>query len=144
MQLDAYLARIGYAGALRPDLATLCALHRAHLLAIPYESLDMHLGRRLTLDLAQIFAKLVDARRGGWCCGSSLPWICLRSPRSGRTSGVGTWRGQVAEKSPLRTTLVSSGLTRMGGSGVALTRGSACRRGRTRRSARHRAGWRPR
>jgi N-hydroxyarylamine O-acetyltransferase len=67
MQLDAYLARIGYAGALRPDLATLCALHRAHLLAIPYENLDIHLGRRLTLDLPQIFAKLVDERRGGWC-----------------------------------------------------------------------------
>ncbi|NNJ12859.1 acetyltransferase [Chloroflexales bacterium ZM16-3] len=67
MQLDAYLTRIGYTGALRPDLATLCALHRAHLLAIPYENLDIHLGRRLTLDLPQIFAKLVDARRGGWC-----------------------------------------------------------------------------
>jgi N-hydroxyarylamine O-acetyltransferase len=67
MQLDAYLARIGYTGTLRPDLATLRALHRAHLLAIPYENLDIHLDRRLTLDLPQIFAKLVGARRGGWC-----------------------------------------------------------------------------
>lgn len=67
MQLDAYLARIGYTDTLRPDLATLRALHRAHLLAIPYENLDIHLGRRLTLDLPQIFAKLVVGRRGGWC-----------------------------------------------------------------------------
>jgi N-hydroxyarylamine O-acetyltransferase len=66
-QLDAYLERIGYAGPLRPDLETLRALHRAHLLAIPYENLDIHLGRRLTLDEGQIVAKLVGARRGGWC-----------------------------------------------------------------------------
>jgi N-hydroxyarylamine O-acetyltransferase len=67
MQLAAYLDRIGYAGPLQPDFETLRALHRAHLLAIPYENLDIHLGRRLTLDEAQIFAKLVSGRRGGWC-----------------------------------------------------------------------------
>lgn len=67
MHLAAYLDRIGNAGPLRPDFETLRALHRAHLLAIPYENLDIHLGRRLTLDEAQIFAKLVSARRGGWC-----------------------------------------------------------------------------
>jgi len=67
MKLDAYLRRIHYTGAHTVSEATLCALHRAHLLAIPYENLDIHLGRRLTLDLAQIYHKLVEEERGGWC-----------------------------------------------------------------------------
>ena len=67
LALDRYLERIGYTGARHPDRATLTALHRAHLHAIPYENLDIHLGRPLVLDERQIFAKLVDQRRGGWC-----------------------------------------------------------------------------
>ena len=67
MKLAAYLDRIGYSGPVGPDYTTLCALHRAHLLAVPYENLDIHLGRPLTLDEPQIVAKLVGAGRGGWC-----------------------------------------------------------------------------
>ena len=67
MRLAAYLARLGVEGPLPPDAATLVKLHRAHLLAIPYENLDIHLGRELTLDAAAIFDKLVVRRRGGWC-----------------------------------------------------------------------------
>src|SRR5712691_10879700 len=67
MQLDAYLNRIGHHGARKVDLETLIALHRAHLRTIPYENLDIPLGRTLSLDEATIYAKLVTARRGGWC-----------------------------------------------------------------------------
>lgn len=67
MKLDAYLERIGHSDAVRPDLPTLTALHRAHLLSIPYENLDIHLGRPLTLDPARMFERLVAQRRGGWC-----------------------------------------------------------------------------
>jgi len=67
MDLQAYLDRIGYAGLVRPDLATLRALHRAHLQAIPYENLDVQLGRPLTPDPAAAFEKIVGRRRGGWC-----------------------------------------------------------------------------
>jgi N-hydroxyarylamine O-acetyltransferase len=67
MQLEPYLNRIGYHGALKADLDTLIALHRAHLQTIPYENLDIALGRTLSLDEATIYAKLVTARRGGWC-----------------------------------------------------------------------------
>jgi len=67
MKLETYLQRIHYSGAREVTLATLRALHRAHLLAIPYENLDIHLGRPLTLDLAHIYHKLVEERRGGWC-----------------------------------------------------------------------------
>jgi N-hydroxyarylamine O-acetyltransferase len=66
-QLDRYCARIGYTGPREPTLSTLRALHRAHLLAIPYENLDIHLGLPITLEREATFTKLVDERRGGWC-----------------------------------------------------------------------------
>lgn len=67
LQLEAYLRRVGFSGKALPDLATLTALHRGHLAAIPYENLDVQLGRAIDLDPAAIFAKLVESRRGGWC-----------------------------------------------------------------------------
>ena len=62
-----YLQRIDYDGATQPTFATLIAIHRAHLLTIPYENLDIHRGRALRLDLPTIFDKIVTHRRGGWC-----------------------------------------------------------------------------
>jgi N-hydroxyarylamine O-acetyltransferase len=67
MDLDAYLDRIGFAGTARPDRATLDAIQRLHMLAIPYENLDVQLGRARTTDPAAAFDKLVNGRRGGWC-----------------------------------------------------------------------------
>ena len=67
MDLSAYLDRIGYAGPVRPDSATLKALHRAHLKAISYENLDVQLGRRVTTDPADAYDKIVRRGRGGWC-----------------------------------------------------------------------------
>ncbi len=67
MDLKAYFGRIGYVGDPRADLTTLHALHRAHLLAIPYENLDVQLGRPVGLDSRAAFAKIVTRGRGGWC-----------------------------------------------------------------------------
>ena len=68
MQLDAYLARIGHQGPVAPDLATLRALHRAHLLAIPYENIDVQLGQAMTTNPAAAYARIVEqGGRGGWC-----------------------------------------------------------------------------
>jgi N-hydroxyarylamine O-acetyltransferase len=72
MKLASYLERIGYAGTPRADLDTLRDLHRCHLEAIPYEALDVQLGREVSLELPRIYEKLVERRRGGWCyemCG---------------------------------------------------------------------------
>ncbi len=66
-QLDRYLARVKYDGPRVANLSLLRALHRAHLLAIPYENLDIHLGLAVSLDPEAMFTKLVDERRGGWC-----------------------------------------------------------------------------
>ena len=65
--LAAYLDRIGFVGDARPDRATLDAVHRAHLLAIPYENLDVQLRRRRTPSPQAAFDKLVNEQRGGWC-----------------------------------------------------------------------------
>ena len=65
--LDAYFARIGYAGPRNPSLATLTAIHQHHACAIPFENLDVLLGRGISLDPAAIEQKLVHAGRGGYC-----------------------------------------------------------------------------
>jgi N-hydroxyarylamine O-acetyltransferase len=65
--LDAYFARIGYAGPREPSLPVLHALTAAHVQAIPFENLDVLLGRPIDLDPAAVFEKLVHERRGGYC-----------------------------------------------------------------------------
>jgi N-hydroxyarylamine O-acetyltransferase len=67
LDLDAYLHRIGYDGPAQPSEATLGALHRAHLAAIPFENLNLMLGRGIRVDLESIQAKLVYGERGGYC-----------------------------------------------------------------------------
>jgi N-hydroxyarylamine O-acetyltransferase len=65
--ITAYLARIGYAGSRAPTVDTLRALHRAHLFAVPFEDLDIHIGRCIVLDREAFFRKIVGERRGGFC-----------------------------------------------------------------------------
>jgi N-hydroxyarylamine O-acetyltransferase len=65
--LGDYLARIGYQRAVKPDLATLTALHRAHVDAIPFENLEIQMGGAVRLDAESLVAKMVRRRRGGYC-----------------------------------------------------------------------------
>ncbi len=65
--LDAYLARIAYDGPRTPDYDTLAGILRAHTASIPFESFDVLLGRPILLDPESLQAKLVTARRGGYC-----------------------------------------------------------------------------
>jgi N-hydroxyarylamine O-acetyltransferase len=67
IDLDAYLERTGAAPPLAAGREELAALHRAHCAAIPFENLDLLLGRGISLDLAALEAKLVRGRRGGYC-----------------------------------------------------------------------------
>ena len=67
VDLAGYFERIGYAGDRTPKRATLDALHLAHATHIPFENLDILLGRPIRLDLASLQAKLVRGRRGGYC-----------------------------------------------------------------------------
>jgi N-hydroxyarylamine O-acetyltransferase len=42
-------------------------LHRAHVMTVPFENLDIHLGRPISLAPADLFRKIVSSRRGGYC-----------------------------------------------------------------------------
>jgi N-hydroxyarylamine O-acetyltransferase len=79
--LDSYLARIGVRGPfapaslqlapaslrLAPTLETLTALTRAHITRIPFENVDVLLGRSVRIDLDSIVKKIVVGGRGGYC-----------------------------------------------------------------------------
>jgi len=64
---DGYLAHIGWSGPLATTLDTLTRLMRAHMARIPFENLDVLLGRGVRVDLDSVYAKLVESRRGGYC-----------------------------------------------------------------------------
>lgn len=66
-RIGAYLDRIGHSGSLEPDSATLRSLHEHHMLAVPFENLDIHLGRPIECDAERFFEKIVIRRRGGFC-----------------------------------------------------------------------------
>lgn len=67
MELKAYLDRIGFRGTPVANLETLIRMQRQHAFTIPYENIDIHLGRELTMDIEAAYTKLVEQRRGGWC-----------------------------------------------------------------------------
>lgn len=67
MDTAAYFARIGYTGPPTPTAATLRGLHRAHLLSVPFENLDIGRGVPIVLDLERLYDKIVTRRRGGFC-----------------------------------------------------------------------------
>lgn len=64
---DAYLRRIGREGERRADLATLRGVHLAHMRAIPFENLDALRRIAPSLEPADLTAKLLHSRRGGYC-----------------------------------------------------------------------------
>lgn len=67
IDLDAYLARIGLADRPPADAGGLRALQVAHLSRVPFENLDILAGRPISLEPEALEAKIVGARRGGFC-----------------------------------------------------------------------------
>jgi N-hydroxyarylamine O-acetyltransferase len=69
VDLPAYLRRVGLDATHPPppDLANLRRLQRAHQQSIPFENVDIVLGRGVQLELDAIQRKLVTQRRGGYC-----------------------------------------------------------------------------
>lgn len=62
-----YFARIGFQAKAVPTLETLQRIHLLHTCSIPFENLDVLLGRTIRLELDNVFEKLVVAGRGGYC-----------------------------------------------------------------------------
>ena len=67
VDVGAYLDRIGYLGPTHPTAENLRALQRAHLFSVPFENLDISLGRKITVQQEPILNKVVGLRRGGFC-----------------------------------------------------------------------------
>ncbi|MCG6923545.1 MAG: arylamine N-acetyltransferase [Acidobacteria bacterium] len=67
LDVEAYLKRTRARRPLAPSAEALADLQQAHVGAIPFENLDILLGRPIALDLTSLQAKLVAARRGGYC-----------------------------------------------------------------------------
>ena len=65
--VPAYLDRLGVETLPDPTADGLNKLHRAHVAAIPFENLDILIGRGVDVTLPAIQAKLVGRRRGGYC-----------------------------------------------------------------------------
>ncbi|WP_347957681.1 arylamine N-acetyltransferase family protein [Gordonia aichiensis] len=67
LDLSAYLGRLGLARRPAATVEGLRLLHRAHVTTIPFENLEIIVGRPVRLDLDSVQAKLVAERRGGYC-----------------------------------------------------------------------------
>ena len=67
MNVDRYFARIGYTGPPTATHRTLAAIHRQHMLTVPFENLDIPLGRRISLSPEALWNKMIVERRGGFC-----------------------------------------------------------------------------
>lgn len=94
--LDAYFARIGYQGGREPCWTTLAGIHARHAQTIPFENLDILLGRRIALDLPSIERKLVHDRRGGYCFEqNALLGAVLRALGFTVTALIGRVRWQI-------------------------------------------------
>jgi len=67
MEINAYLERIRYEGFVKPDTQTLYGLHLTHMLAVPFENLDIELKRTIHLNKQAIWDKIIINNRGGFC-----------------------------------------------------------------------------
>jgi N-hydroxyarylamine O-acetyltransferase len=67
LNVASYLARIGYTGPTIPKADTLRAIHRAHLLTVPFENLDIARATKIVCEEDAFLRKIVDHHRGGFC-----------------------------------------------------------------------------
>ncbi|KAJ7311866.1 hypothetical protein JRQ81_006181 [Phrynocephalus forsythii] len=78
MNVAEYFTRTGYKGSLKTlDLETLTAIFEHHIHAVPFENLSIHCGETITMDLEDIYTKIVKKKRGGWCLENNqlLAWV---------------------------------------------------------------------
>jgi N-hydroxyarylamine O-acetyltransferase len=65
MDIKRYLERINYLDPVNPTFEVLSKLQMMHLLYVPFENLDIH--NNIKIDLANLFDKIVNRERGGFC-----------------------------------------------------------------------------
>ncbi len=67
MDIKAYFDRIGLSSSPREGLEFLQKLQYAHVMAIPYENIDILNKKPLNLQPEALFEKIVTHKRGGYC-----------------------------------------------------------------------------
>jgi len=67
MVIKDYLKRIGFEGEAKADYDTLYELQYRHFLSVPYENLDILNKVDLSLDCGDLYKKVVERGRGGYC-----------------------------------------------------------------------------
>lgn len=77
VDVDAILRRIGIAGRPTPSAEALAALQRAWVGSIPFENLDIVLGRPIRLALPVVADKLIRRGRGGYCLEHVALFVAL-------------------------------------------------------------------
>jgi N-hydroxyarylamine O-acetyltransferase len=65
--VESYLQRIGASGHERGGIEALRDLQLAHLRAVPFENLSIHLGEPIVLNPETLVDKIVERNRGGFC-----------------------------------------------------------------------------
>ena len=65
--IEPYLQRLGLAPDREPGLELLASLQNQQLLKVPFENLDVIWGKPIRLDLDELYDKIVNRRRGGFC-----------------------------------------------------------------------------
>ncbi|MEG9518937.1 arylamine N-acetyltransferase [Saccharopolyspora indica] len=89
LDLDAYLTRIGFEGDRAPTPETLRRLTYLHTTTIPFENLEIILGRPVLLDVKSLQDKLVRQRRGGYCFENSALFAAALEALGFGVTGLG-------------------------------------------------------
>lgn len=67
MNIQSYLNRINFHEPVSLDRDVLYKLQKQHLLNIPFENLDIHYGKKISLSINDIYQKVIIEKRGGFC-----------------------------------------------------------------------------
>ena len=67
MDYSRYLRRIKFSDRAQADDPTLKSLHEHHVMFVPFENLDIHYRKIFDLEIENIFRKVVENVRGGFC-----------------------------------------------------------------------------
>jgi N-hydroxyarylamine O-acetyltransferase len=62
-----YLKRIDYSDVIDVTDEVLTILHKNHVFQIPFENLDVYYKKTFNLDIGNIYHKVINNRRGGFC-----------------------------------------------------------------------------
>jgi len=79
MEIEKILERINVDGSKKyePTLKTLQLLQKQYILNVPYENLDFVLNREFSVNIFDIYEKIVNDNRGGICYESNTLFIYL-------------------------------------------------------------------